>query len=268
MYIICEVLSLSRSKYYKSKLRNKNVKNKIDIGEMTNYIALLTVLIVVIVLIFNRWYNPVTYKIDDRDALAFAVPNDYRTQIKQIAIENNEDYALMLTKYCYVNKFFGDSLDVSITPEEYIEKWDSKLYNKRDIKKYYKYIKAVTDDIKTYPTIVSQEKYIIVNSYNKYDESKQYTEIVNKNNENMDIVSCTDGVVEFCGYDKNDGYTIVIKTELYMYYYSNLKKISDVKIGDTVKYGNKIGVSDKMYMRIKINEENNKWVNPYYLIQL
>ena len=89
--------------------------------------------------------------------------------------------------------------------------------------------------------------------------------------EGTKILSCTDGIVEYIGYESIPGNYVIVRDDLgYEYHYYHLLEIPDflkqgqsVKAGDTIGLVGNTGNSDVNHLHITIISPNHLYINPY-----
>ena len=93
--------------------------------------------------------------------------------------------------------------------------------------------------------------------------------------EGTNILSCTDGIVKYVGFERTPGNYVVVRDDLgYEYHYYHLVKKPDfleqgqsVKAGDTIGLVGNTGNSSVDHLHISILMPDGRYVDPYSLMQ-
>ncbi len=213
---------------------------------IVNFFAIA--MFVFIFVLYKSFLSFDVYFYDVTDIQKLDIEKSALDSIYDDALNKNMEFEKLLAVYAKENNYFANN--------SYIEDYKYCIKNKfvsnlmfgffsleKENREVYNMFKNINQEIENLP--VNNDNYknmVIVNSFDPKKSEYGTLFIENfENNEDIEVVSATDGVVAKVGYNGDDGLSVLIKTQNENEYtYANLDE-SSLEVGDLVNAGDSVG---------------------------
>ncbi len=261
---------MSRRRNIRKSIKLKILKTKLNTLEK----IIVNILVIIIFIVIYSFYSNFSsfdlpfYGIGD--VQSFNIDKSSLKEIYEVSNKKEIELEKLLVSYAKENNYFSENTFINrfkgLEKNRLLENLKFMYFSlDGENKQIYKMLKNINEDLKTLP--FKNENLKNLKAINSFSLDKENLSIVffekKVTTEGVEVVSCTDGVVESVGYNGDKGLQVVVLTSnRNKFIYTSLSNVvPEVKKGVYIKNGDTIGfmgntkqVSDKVvFERVKLN---------------